>query len=129
MVCDMLPLVLIALVVGSWLSVPFLFLSLVVVLIISLFVVKRMDVNAIELSRVTGRWTGRVVEVCDAIRTVKSFSAEPHVLAHVNELTTERQLLFRRSRVYFIAVVGAATPTMNFARYSLLLTAAYVARS
>ena len=50
-------------------------------------------------------------------------------MAYVNELTTERQLLFRRSRVYFIAVVGAATPTMNFARYSLLLTAAYVARS
>ena len=94
-----------------------------------MLVVKRMDVNAFVLSRVTGRWTGRVVEVCDAIRTVKSFSAEPHVLAHVNELTTERQLLFRRSRVYFIAVVGAATPTMNFARYSLLLTAAYVARS
>lgn len=109
---------------GRWVILPWLLAPVLVPVVLSLLTRRRMGVIATEHARLRGVWSGRAAEVCAAATTVKGFAAEPHVVAHLDELTERRQHFALRQRQLELGVFGSVFLTAEVGQRLVLLVVA-----
>jgi len=114
---------------GTWSTVGWLMLPMVVPAALAWAMSRRISAVAIEHANVKGIWTGRVAQVCAAATTIKGFAAEPGVILHVAELTERRQQLAQRQRGQSSILRGSVLLTAAAGQQLILLVAAIAVRN
>ncbi len=114
---------------GRWLVAVWLLVPVVVPMVLSVASRRRMGVIATEHARLRGVWSGRAAEVCAAATTIKGFAAEPHVVAHLDELTEQRQRVALAQRQLELGVFGSVFLTAEVGQRLVLVVVAIGAAS
>jgi ABC-type multidrug transport system fused ATPase/permease subunit len=114
---------------GRWQTLPWLLAPVVVPVLASLATRRRMGVVATDHAHLRGVWSGRAAEVCAAATTIKGFAAEPHVVAHLDELTEQRQRRALQQRNLELGVFGSVFITAELGQRLTLLVVAVAAAS
>ena len=104
--------------------VPWLLAPVIIPMLLSFATRRRMGVVATEHARLRGVWSGRAAEVCAAATTIKGFAAEPHVVAHLDELTEQRQHFALAQRQLELGVFGSVFLTAELGQRLVLLVLA-----
>lgn len=109
---------------GRWSTAPLLVAPIVLPVLVTTLMRRPIEEVAIDHARIRGEWSGRVAEVCAAATTVKGFGAEPHVEAHLADLTEQRQHLALRLRHQELTVFGSVFLVSECGQRLLLLAVA-----
>jgi len=112
---------------GRWIIVPWLLAPVLIPMLASFATRRRMGVVATEHARLRGVWSGRAAEVCAAATTIKGFAAEPHVVAHLDELTERRQQFALAQRQLELGVFGSVFLTAEVGQRLVLVVVAATA--
>ena len=113
---------------GTWSTIGWLMLPMVVPAALAWIMRRRISAVAIDHAHVKGVWTGRVAEVCAAATTIKGFAAESGVIRHVAALTERRQGLAQRQRGQSSILRGSVIVTAAAGQQLILLVAALSVR-
>ncbi len=114
---------------GRLAIVPWLAAPIVIPVVITWLLRHPIRRVAVEHAHLRGVWSGRVAEVCAAATTIKGFAAEPHVVAHLDELTERRQRAALRQRNLELSIFGSVFLTSEAGQRMVLLLLAMTAVS